>query len=545
MRAVWLLFSFGVGCHLIGGAGDLTFDAQGGGGAMPGGSDPSGGGGNGGSGGVCAEACTGICMACDAREACVLAPAGFVCESGGACDDAGDCKHGNVVWQRLYGDTLDDGAMAIAVGEGRVFVGGFFTGDNLGMNGLNIDGTTHNTAGMIDGVAAALDVDNGDGVWATVTEPSDATQRIEALATDDNNNLIIGGTFQNTLIFGGSTQILNDMPANFVDVDPFVMKINRTNGLEIWTWASTNHPALPPEAPQFVDAVAASTGHIAVAGHGQVGIEWEPGTVEPLVTNDVWVLMLKDDVVSPPAVDIDTVVCDDARVHSVELDGASPLWVLAEYTGSCTGAPSLNTGVGMFVLRYDTPQVAPLQDPVLIPYGAADTTLAPGGMALTTGGYVIAGQYQGAHVFSGPGQDLLPIDNQSGTNDLFVFGANAAGEVLWVETFVASDGVEVRDMAIDTSDNIVIGGLLPDGSTLTLGNLSSTSSTDSPFVAKLSASGTPLWIHLVETSGQDSGWGIAVDGEDTYFAGRATGKLDPTGDAHAGEGDIFAIKLSP
>jgi hypothetical protein len=112
------------GCHLIGGAGDLRFEETAGTTTSTGGGGQGAGGDLGGAGGAsgCSD-CSGPCQSC-MGDVCMPLAVTTVCETDGVCDLAGNCAHGDIVWQRLYGDALDDGALAISSGDGMLHIGG-------------------------------------------------------------------------------------------------------------------------------------------------------------------------------------------------------------------------------------------------------------------------------------------------------------------------------------------------------------------------------------------------------------------------------------
>ncbi|MBI4661812.1 MAG: SBBP repeat-containing protein [Verrucomicrobia bacterium] len=128
--------------------------------------------------------------------------------------------------------------------------------------------------------------------------------------------------------------------------------------------------------------------------------------------------------------------------------------------------------------------------------------------------------------------------------DIFLVRYDSAGNVLWAKRLGGNQDDEGRGIALDAAGNCyVTGGFAGTGS---FGNttLTSRGATD-VFLAKYDRDGTPLWARIAGGSGDDLGYGIAVDlAGNSYitgdFASVATfGNLSPTS---RGGQDVFVAK---
>ncbi|MBI3511646.1 MAG: T9SS type A sorting domain-containing protein [Bacteroidetes bacterium] len=109
----------------------------------------------------------------------------------------------------------------------------------------------------------------------------------------------------------------------------------------------------------------------------------------------------------------------------------------------------------------------------------------------------------------------------SGTDDVFLFKTNPAGNILWAKKF-GSNGDDVGyKLAADASGNILLTGYFSSNSiqfgNFTLTNENQNSYLYDVFVAKLDTAGNILWAKSFGGSGQDYCSGITSDANDNIF----------------------------
>jgi hypothetical protein len=141
-------------------------------------------------------------------------------------NDAYLCKlsaSGQHVWSRRFGGTGTEGWNGLAVdANGDVVAGGVFNGtSDFGAGPLTSMGS--------DVIVAKYDA-NGGAVW-TKSYGDGATQQANAVATDANGNIVVGGHFASLMSFGGAQPLASGSPFLY---NGFIVKLSPT-GAEIWS----------------------------------------------------------------------------------------------------------------------------------------------------------------------------------------------------------------------------------------------------------------------------------------------------------------------
>ena len=168
-------------------------------------------------------------------------------------------------------------------------------------------------------------------------------------------------------------------------------------------------------------------------------------------------------------------------------------------------------------------------------------------MAVATdpsGNVVVAGSFEGTVNFgTGP-------MTSSGFKDVFVAKYSAAGVPLWAKSYgEPNDDEEALGVAMDGSGGVVVTGYFKQTVNFGTGPLTAAGTyLGDVFVAKYSASGAPLWVKQVGSSGFDKGTAIAVDGASNvlvtgYFNGTVNFGLGTV--TSAGGPDVFLVKYTP
>ena len=136
-----------------------------------------------------------------------------------------------------------------------------------------------------------------------------------------------------------------------------------------------------------------------------------------------------------------------------------------------------------------------------------------------------------------------------GGGDAFVAKLSPAGGHLW-STYVGGSGPDYGyGIAVDGSGNVLVTGDTASSGWTSAGFDTSINGEDDAFVAKLSPSGAYLWSSYLGGSSYDVGYGVAADGSGnvlvtgyTFSPGWTSGGFDTS---HNGSRDAFAAKLSP
>lgn len=134
-----------------------------------------------------------------------------------------------------------------------------------------------------------------------------------------------------------------------------------------------------------------------------------------------------------------------------------------------------------------------------------------------------------------------------GANDIFVAKFDSAGNHLWSKRFGDSAEQQARGVAVDSNDDIYIGGLIE--GTLTFGNavLTASASGSDAFIAKLDSNGNPLWAKYAQADGIQLFDDVATDSSGNVIG---VGSLQGTADfgsgvvGTSGEDDALVVKYA-
>ena len=160
-----------------------------------------------------------------------------------------------------------------------------------------------------------------------------------------------------------------------------------------------------------------------------------------------------------------------------------------------------------------------------------------------SGSVIVAGGFIGAMDFGGT---TAPLTSMGGVN-IFCAKLDAAGSPLWALRF-GEDVIWIEaDAATDATGNVLLAGHF--SGTLDIGGgppLTSAGATDA-FVAKLDANGTPVWSRRFGGQGSEFVYAVAVDPTgNILLAGNFTGTVDFGSGSpltSAGPSDVFVAKL--
>ncbi len=159
-----------------------------------------------------------------------------------------------------------------------------------------------------------------------------------------------------------------------------------------------------------------------------------------------------------------------------------------------------------------------------------------------SGDIIVVGTFQGtADLGGGPVTSV-------GAADMYVAKYSPSGLYQWSKHFGGSGTITPRAVALDASGNVVVTGSFTGTVNFGGGSVTGTSYTNDIFVAKYSSSGAYLWSKTFGSTGDDSGYGIAIDsGGNVVVAGTFSAYVDFGGGYLIGYGtrNLFLAKYSP
>ncbi len=229
-----------------------------------------------------------------------------------------------------------------------------------------------------------------------------------------------------------------------------------------------------------------------------------------------------------------------ATAQGVSFDVAGDLAVVGTFTGTGQfGSATLNSAgdSDVFVTKFD-------------PTGNSLASKSFGG-AGTDDGRALVFDAKGDLVVAGDFSDSVdfgtgPVMSQ-GSVDAFVFEMSATGSTVWAKQFGGPSVDRALTLAVDPSGNVLASGEFEE--TMTLGTTPFTSAGDKDvFAVELSSTGAVSWAKRMGGLQADEGYGVAFDsGGNMLVTGYFRENVDfGTGmQTSAGDDDVFVAAYAP
>jgi hypothetical protein len=160
-------------------------------------------------------------------------------------------------------------------------------------------------------------------------------------------------------------------------------------------------------------------------------------------------------------------------------------------------------------------------------YGGSGTDMARSVKVDSGGNAIVAGQYQGIVDF-GAGAVTSYTNATSGpTVDIFVAKYSASGSPVWSRSIGGNASDSANAVAVDSSSNVVVTGYQASTSADYGGGMLASRGSNDIFVAKYSSTGGYLWAKTVGGTGVDEGTGVATDAAgNVYVTGHFSQAVD-------------------
>jgi hypothetical protein len=430
------------------------------------------------------------------------------------CSDTidNDCDHRECVeWAVSYGDVTLQLVQASAVDkDGNIYVGGFFEGT------IALGQTVLTSAG-VDAFLIKLDP-AGKPLWGKSYTGS-LNQTLTAIATDDQGNVVFGGSTMDTIDLGGGS-----LPAGV-----FAAKLG-PNGDYIWSQSIAVKGTCTSSDSNLWSLAALSNGDVIAGGYycGKLMVGDTPTTSNG---RDAFILRLSaSQGLATSAAGGWVKAFGDANMQEIQRVAVGPsdsIFVAGQFQGQMDFGKGAVTSGGDFdgiviqldatgkALQYDTIGGAGKQqifdlavDPQggLAVTGTSDTTYANGGTSHPQGSFIIryganlsigwnksyptgfpfvaidssnnvgvSGLYMGS-IDLGDGQPLTP---PSGSLGKFLCKYSGAGTLLWKRGYPVDQSAGAGSGAfphfVSSGELVTVGGF---GGTVDLGGLTVTSNGD-------------------------------------------------------------------
>ncbi|MBW2736645.1 MAG: hypothetical protein JRH20_30015 [Deltaproteobacteria bacterium] len=405
------------------------------------------------------------------------------------------------------------------------------------------------------------------------------------VAIDPSGNIIITGTFQGTIDFGGAPLI------SAGETDIFVVSYDSSG---VYRWSKRLGSPLRELTPYVV---ADANGHVTVAGSFQGTVDFGGGALTSAGSYDVFVASYDSNGVHRWSKQLGASPAEG--VHQIMIDSADSVIILGYFSSSIDLGGSLLSTAGnddIFIASYDSNGVhrwsksigGPLwdhswggvvdaNDNVLVTGGFQGAVDFGGGSLTSAGGYDIflasytstgvhrwskgfgsvshdLGNALAAHggniTFTGSFGGTITLGGASltaqGSSDAFLASYDSDGIHRWSMNFGVSSYANGAGVAVDANGNAIVTGSFR--GTLNPGAGLLTSAGTDVFVASYDSYGTHLWSDRYGSSLEDAGLSIAVDRAGNFtLTGYFEGGVDFGGGllTSLGDADIFVLQLWP
>jgi hypothetical protein len=435
-----------------------------------------------------------------------------------SCDGVPTCT-GPHVFSKRFGNK-NQTVVAAVDKNGSIFLAGSFD------ETMDIGGGVLTSAGSSDVYIARLNPSGGHA-WSK-RYGNASSQAATGIAVDEEGNLLVTGSFQGTIDFGG--KVLTSAGSD----DIFVAKLSASGG-HLWSY-SFGGVGSQGGLRVGVDSFE----YVYLAGRFAGTLNLSEGPVTSQGLDDVFLAGLDPFGNLLWGKGLGDVGYDYVNGMAVE-PVAGDVVVTGRFSAKIDFGDGALTSAGsddVFLARLDY-----FGGPLWSKRFGDAQAQSGSGVALDPGGDLFfAGDFSGAVDF-GDG----PLASAGGM-DIFVAKLTASGSPIWGKRF--GDGLEQRVTSIssDATGNVVLTGYFQGDLDFGNGKLSSAGGKDI-FIAKLSPSGDPLWSRRAgDASLEQTGSSVAVDNAGNVIGtGRFEGTMDFGGGPLVCQGTSngFVVKLGP
>lgn len=319
---------------------------------------------------------------------------------------------------------------------------------------------------------------------------------VGGVATDNARNVIVTGTFTDSISFGTTTLI----SAGGTDV--FVVKYN-AGGTVQWAKAFGG-----PQSDEGRDVATDGSGNIYLIGGFSSTARFGILTGVSAGNQDAFLVKL-----DPSGTPIwlrsgGGSNRDIGRDVAVDDAGNSAFSGSISGTANFSGTPVAGSSVDAFVASYNASGTLQW----VRSGGGGDTDEATGVALDGSGNVYITGRFRGPASF---GASSLV---NAGGDDIFTVKYNSLGTVQWAAAAGGSGDDEGRSLAVDASGSVFVTGGI--NSTVNFGtNVTRSAGGRDMFLARYKSTGTLDWIRRGGTTGDDWGVSLGLDGSGNCYVG--------------------------
>ncbi|MBW2731667.1 MAG: SBBP repeat-containing protein [Deltaproteobacteria bacterium] len=418
-------------------------------------------------------------------------------------------------WAQSFGHSLADDSFGVAVdGNGNITMTGGFQGI------VDFGGGALTSMGSPDVFVASYDP---TGVHRWSKRFGDAAAQFgKSVAVDVSGNVMVTGSFEGTVDFGGG--VLTSAGQSDIFVVSFA-----PNGSHRWskglggTWTD-----------QSIAIAGDASGNVVIAGSFWTDVDFGGGPLTSAGGSDIFIASYHPDGSHRWSKRFGATYADSS--YDVATDGDGNVIILGGFgrTVDFGGGPLTSAGNNdIVVASYDSNGAHRWSRH----FGGTSYDYGRGVATDSSGNVTITGFFPGTVDFGGG-----PLTS-TGTNNIFLASYDSSGVHRWSKSFGGAVSQSGQDVSIDVSGNVVFIGHFRDVIDMGGGPLTSTGNEDI-VVASYDSAGIHRWSRRLGGSLNDQGRGVAVDrGDNVIITGifRDIVDFDETLTS-AGETDIFLLR---
>jgi hypothetical protein len=455
---------------------------------------------------------------------------------------------GSVIWAKSYGaQVLTDSSYVSGVAVdagGSIFTAGRFTGT------ANLGGGNVPSGNGYDIYIAKYD---GDSTyrWAKHFNSNNIQSRTTAMAVDGGGNVLVTGSFFNTLDFGAPCA-----PISAISQDTFIVKLS-SSGTCVWARNFTSNN-MDGGAALAVDG----SNNVIVAGGFQGTLDFGSGVIltgHSSSQSDIYLAKFNSSGGIVWAHNYSGTTNNGQTVYDVATDSSGNIAMTGAFKATvdfCAPGPACpltaaNNPISgpsndTFIAKYTSGGVAVWVKSFGESQGAEQVGQA---VAFDGAGNILATGYAGGDLNFGTG-----VVRFIGSLDLYVAKIASDGTTTWVRRYGAVGYDQYAyDLAVDSGSNVVIAGKTSgpvDFGSGPLPNPDGFSGRTNALGLKLSPSGSYVWVKSSGDNWFQSSRSVATDGSaNAIFAGVFASTIDfgnaPMSSPGTSTDSIFVAKFGP
>ena len=455
---------------------------------------------------------------------------------------------GSVIWAKSYGaQVLTDSSYVSGVAVdagGSIFTAGRFTGT------ANLGGGNVPSGNGYDIYIAKYDADSTYR-WAKHFNSNNIQSRTTAMAVDGGGNVLVTGSFFNTLDFGAPCA-----PITAISQDTFIVKLS-SSGTCVWARNFTSNN-MDGGAALAVDG----SNNVIVAGGFQGTLDFGSGVIltgHSSSQSDIYLAKFNSSGGIVWAHNYSGTTNNGQTVYDVATDSSGNIAMTGAFKATvdfCAPGPACpltaaNNPISgpsndAFIAKYTSGGVAVWVKSFGESQGAEQVGQA---VAFDGAGNILATGYAGGDLNFGTG-----VVRFIGSLDLYVAKIASDGTTTWVRRYGAVGYDQYAyDLAVDSGSNVVIAGKTSgpvDFGSGPLPNPDGFSGRTNALGLKLSPSGSYVWVKSSGDNWFQSSRSVATDGSaNAIFAGVFASTIDfgngPMSSPGTSTDSIFVAKFGP